>query len=556
MKKNWIVLALLVGILGLPFLIRQDKAPQRDEVDETLVIVTPHNEAVRYEFTQGFENWYFKKTGKRVFLDWRILGGTQDAVRYVDSVYTNAFRLYWENSLGREWTPEVQEAFSRRANYQNYPKDSLVYELRDIFDKSDLSCGVDLFFGGGKVDIVLQSKKGQVVQLPIFENHADWFDEGKIPQEFRGNIFWDRDKRWVGTALSAFGIIFNREVLESLKIEHEPKQWSDLTDPAFLGQIAVSDPMASASFTMAFEIIIQQQMQQALNAAIDEGLPDTEHTKQKALAEGWLRGMIIIQGISANSRYFTDAATKPVLDVSVGNCAAGMAIDFYGLFQVENLKLRSGSKRFGFVMPKGGSAVSPDPVAMFRGSPHPDLANAFIEYTLSVEGQRLWDYKVSTPGGPKRYALNRAPIRKELYDMDHTQFRSNPGMNLYKDTEGFTYHYKWTSGLFKQIRFAIKVAFIDAHKELVDAWKAIIDARVAGRHEDANAAFSVMQNLTVIDYNSVLGSMKDVLYSGDPLQEIKFQVEITRHFRDQYKAAEEVAKGGRGLILKDYVEKP
>ena len=546
MKKYWIVLGLLIAIIGLPFLIRQEKIPDLDDVDETLVIVTPHNEAVRYEFTKGFEDWYYKKTGKRIFLDWRILGGTQDAVRYVDSAYANAFKLYWENTLEREWTPEVREAFSKRANYESYEKDNLVYEIRGIFDKSDISCGIDLFFGGGKVDIILQSRKKHIVPLSIFETHADWFEEGKIPQEFRGNIFWDNDHRWVGTALSAFGIIFNKEVLKSLGINHEPRQWVDLIDPAFLGQVAVSDPMASGSFTMAFEIIVQQQMQQALHQALILGKPDDEPTKQQALAEGWIRGMSIIQGISANARYFTDAATKPVLDVSVGDCAAGMAIDFYGLFQVDNLKLRSGSKRFGFIMPKGGSAVSPDPVAIFRGAPHPDQAEAFIEYAVSVDGQLLWDYKVGTPLGPRRYALNRAPIRKELYEPAHTQYRSNPGLNLYQDTEAFTYHYKWTSHLVKQIRFVIKVAFIDAHKELVEAWKEIINARAEDRYDDAEAALSVMQNLNEIDYEKVLGSIKQVLNSGDPLNEIKLQAEITRHFREQYKIAQGIAKGGKG----------
>jgi ABC-type Fe3+ transport system substrate-binding protein len=116
---------------------------------------------------------------------------------------------------------------------------------------------------------------------------------------------------------------------------------------------------------MTFEIIIQQQMQNELRELIKQGESDDYETEQEAVSRGWMKGMQIIQLISANARYFTDAATKPVLDVSAGDCGVGLSIDFYGLFQEENLRLRSGSDRFVFVMPKAGSAVSPDPISMF-----------------------------------------------------------------------------------------------------------------------------------------------------------------------------------------------
>src|SRR5204862_8052854 len=101
-------------------------------------------------------------------------------------------------------------------------------------------------------------------------------------------------------------------------------------------------------------------------------------TEEKANAEGWIKGMQLIQLISANARYVTDAATKPVLDVSAGNCAVGLSIDYYGLFQEENLRVRSGSDRFAFVIPKAGSAISPDPISLFKGAPHTALALDFI----------------------------------------------------------------------------------------------------------------------------------------------------------------------------------
>jgi len=287
---------------------------------------------------------------------------------------------------------------------------------------------------------------------------------------------------------------------------------------------------------------------------LDNGALDTRETQSAAIQEGWLKGMRVIQKIIANGRYFADASTSMVLDVSAGNCAVGMAIDFYGFFQEENLKLRSGSQRFGFIMPKGGSLASPDPIALLRGAPHPELALAFIEYVLSLEGQKKWDYKVGTPGGPKTYALNRAPIRRDLYQEEHLRFRNNPNLNPYRDLADFHYRPEWTAHLFQEIRFIIKAAFIDAHDDLVQAWSAVINAKKEGRMRDYHQALEHMQSLDRIAYHVAMGSLKDVLNTADPLKVVQFQAEITRNFRKQYKHAQALADNSKTSKLTSHAK--
>ena len=82
---------------------------------ETIVILTPHNEAIRQEYALAFKKWYKKKTGKEVNVDWRYQGGGRDATRYLESMYNNNFKLYWERELGRSWTSEVASAFNSRS---------------------------------------------------------------------------------------------------------------------------------------------------------------------------------------------------------------------------------------------------------------------------------------------------------------------------------------------------------------------------------------------------------------------------------------------------------
>lgn len=540
MYQKFILLLLLGLVIGLPFTMKREGGGLSGG-EEVLVIITPHNEALRYEFTRGFKEWYFKKRGKRIDVDWRVAVGTQDAVRLVDSLYENAFKRYWEDVIGKKWSFEVEEAYKKRI-YVGSEKaiGPLTQEIYDVMERSEISCGMDLFFGGGKVDIEQQARKAQIVPLEIFETHADWFSDEHIPYEFGGNNFWDKGHRWVGTALSGFGIMYNRDSLKRLGFVGDGvKQWVDLGDPRLLGSVALTNPAGSAIFTVMFEIILQQQM---------AGTISRHHgvVNDKILEEGWEEGLRVIQKIAANGRYFTDAATQPVLDVSVGDCAVGMTIDFYGLFQEGSLKERSGSERFGYVMPKDGTVVSPDPIALFRGAPHKDAAEDFIEYVLSMEGQKLWDYKVGVAGGPKIYALSRAPIRREFYKNEYLKHRKNPDLDLYRDAAGFRYHPEWTGGLFREMRFAISVAFIDVHEELVRAWAAIIKATKEGRIEDAERARRCMENFSLISYKAMWGEIKNTLYSGDPLKEVQLRTKFSRHFREQYVEALAIAqaKGG------------
>ena len=44
--------------------------------ERTLVIVTPHNEAIRFEFGQGFAKWHRQHYGRPAKVDWRTPGGT------------------------------------------------------------------------------------------------------------------------------------------------------------------------------------------------------------------------------------------------------------------------------------------------------------------------------------------------------------------------------------------------------------------------------------------------------------------------------------------------
>ena len=531
MGRNLAVLASLALVLGLPFLLKP-KENMLASADETIVIVSPHNEAIRYEFTRAFSEHYRKKTRRTVRIDWRLPGGTSEIARFLKGEFLTVFEREWTQS-GKVFTPEVVGAFD---NPKIKPGVSPAFDTpaqaaRRAFLDSTRGIGIDLFFGGGAYDFEQQAAAGRLVPSNVLERHPEWFQGGSIPQKVSGEPFFDPEGRWIGACLSSFGICYNTDSLRRLGVKDLPASWRDLMRPAFFKQVALADPTKSGSAAKAFEMVIQQQMQELVTQSGSED--------PAILAIGWARGLEIIQAASANARYFTDAAGKVPMDVSLGDAAIGMCIDFYGRFQSEAVRVGDEPSRLQYFTPVGGSSVGVDPIGLLRGAPNPEVAEEFIAFVLSIEGQKLWNFRVGTPGGPVSYALRRLPVRKELYAPEFTAFRSDPEVMPFDEAKLFTYHPAWTAPLFKSMSFIIRVMCLDSHDEQVAAWKALIDA---GFPKEALKKFN---DVSAVDYETTMKKIRPALSAQNRIEEVRLAKELGDHFRRQYLEAQRLAKEGR-----------
>lgn len=525
------VLAAMAAVIALPFALK----PKEDflaKADDTVVIVSPHSESIRYEFTRAFTEAYRQKTGRTVRLDWRLPGGTSEIARYLKGEFLAAFRNEWEKS-GRVWTPDVEGAFDNpKVKPSEAPSmDTLAQAARRAFLNSQTGIGIDVFFGGGAYDFEQQAAAGRLVSSNVIRDHPDWFTDSAIPENVSGEPFYDPEARWIGACLSSFGICYNSDSLRRLGVTELPAAWSDLTNPKLFKQVALADPTKSGSAAKAFEMVIQQQMQQLVNEAGSED--------PAILAVGWKRGLEIIQAAAANARYFTDAAGKVPLDVSLGDAAAGMCIDFYGRFQSESVKVGDEPSRLQYFTPAGGSSVGVDPIGLLRGARNREAAESFLAFVLSLEGQKLWNFKVGAPGGPTKYALRRLPIRKELYEQEFAAFRSDPTVLPYEDAKLFTYHQAWTGPLFKPMSFIIRVMCLDSHDEQAAAWKALASA---GFPREALKKF---MDLSAVDYEAAFKVIRPALASQNRLEEVRLAKSLGDRFRAQYREAEKLAKEGK-----------
>ena len=341
--KRGLILGLLAVIVVLPFALRPRRTVDR-RIDDTVVIITPHNEAIRSEFARGFASWYHEETGRTVGVDWRVIGGTSDIARFLESEFSASFEVHWTRRLRRRWSAAIQ------AGFQNgrLPKSAMapVREARAAFLASEVGCGIDVFFGGGIYDFERQALAGRLVDSGLRSRHPEWFTEDIIPRHVNGEDYWHADGLWVGTVLSAYGIVFNRDGLKRLGFEREPEHWDDLADIRLVGEVALADPTKSGSVAKKFENILQYRMQLRLAALAEEAPASTAAEREhRAVREGWLEGMRLLQRMGANARYFTDTSQKPPIDVAAGNCVAGLCIDFYGRQQQEAVRRRGPSER-------------------------------------------------------------------------------------------------------------------------------------------------------------------------------------------------------------------
>ncbi|NLL83466.1 MAG: ABC transporter substrate-binding protein [Lentisphaerae bacterium] len=522
--KTYLIIFAAIAVIALPFIFRQ--APELTEwrsADPTLVVISPHNEAIRQEFAAGFSSWHKLHYGSPVKVDWRVIGGTTEIMRYLISQYTGSAQAWWSR-LGHTWPiGGTERMFDPRFNPDSPPDDpttrarfdaqaKLWRAFRNSDSPGETSSRIDLFFGGGTYDHDRAARQGLTValwppdgptpdSLPLLTNLYHLVHD--IPTSAGGEVW--RNDYFLGNVLSTFGICYNPDRLADLGITTPPRTWRDLANPAYFGQIGITDPTKSGSVAKAFEMIIHEQCalavaaagftptqvnhfeQQITAARLDPGqLPDTVPAAyQEAVAHGWLEGINLIRLIGANSRYFTDGAGKVPVDVSDGVAAAGIAIDFYGRFQAESSKAIDGTPHLIYITPRGGSSVSADPISLLRGAPNKELALRFIYYVMTPHGQKLWNYRPGTPGGPRRFALCRMPITREFYPAGsstesaakHTPYTNDdltdPDIDVYALAARFSYQPRWTARHFGIQRDLVKAMCLDSGNELRAAWAAI-----------------------------------------------------------------------------------
>jgi ABC-type Fe3+ transport system substrate-binding protein len=595
MRRHLAILLIAAAVVGLPFALRRDRpAAAAGPGDPELVIVSPHNEAIRREFGDAFSAWHRARYGRPVAVHWLAIGGTSEIARFLDAEYTAAVRAWWRRR-GGAWPSGAAEAmldrrfdatapppsarapgesdagFARREARERADwsaKAALHAAFRATDDPREFTSRIDLFFGGGVYDHARAHGEGLLVApWPAGSEPGALFETpggvALIPREVSGEIW--RAPTFFGNAVSTFGICFNPDRLRDLGIERPPRAWADLAAPAYFRRIGVADPTKSGSIAKAFEMIVQQACRESVrragfDAAQEEafesrlakspGAADVPPAYEAAVARGWADGINLIRRIGANARYFTESASKVPIDVSMGAAAAGLAIDFYARYQAQCSRRPDGRDAMIYVTPAGGSSVSADPISLLRGAEHRETAVRFIEFVLGEEGQRLWTYRPGEPGGPRTFALRRLPIRRDFYPSDDPAIQAAhaahaphaaddlaaPDIDAYRLGAAFVYRPRWTAALFGVQRDLVLAMCLDSQDELQAAWAAILRAGGPEANPGAMAHFDALPDRPEALAWSTAAAVAKRHDRIDLLRE------WTAFFRDRYRRAREAAE--------------
>jgi len=355
------------------------------QASEKLVIISPHWEGVRHEYGRAFAEWYQAHYGRAVDLDWRDLGGTSDDLKFV-----------------------IGEFASRPTGI-----------------------GIDLFFGGG-IDPFYEMAKRDL--LEPFEPLPSVL-EG-IPSELGGLPLYDPRGRWFGTALSGFGILYNRRVLE---YRGWPllSTWRELAEQAPPGSVGSSDPRNSGSIHLIYEMILQRY--------------------------GWEDGWKIIYQLGSKVHHFDRVSSRTVKDCTMGNTAYALAVDFYAMTQIA----AAGRENMGLVFPKDCVVINPDCIGILRGAPHREVARRFVEFCLSEAGQSLLMLPRGHPGGARNFSIERMSMRPALYE----RYRGISLVTINPFAEAISFRYDPAKGAkrWEVVNDILGATVIDLHPELVAA---------------------------------------------------------------------------------------
>lgn len=357
---------------------------------DKLVILSPHRKSIQDEFVPAFKEHYKKAFNADVEVDWLDQGGSSNNARF----------------------------------------------LRSKFEKNPKSAEVDVFWGGG-TPLFVEFQKDKL--LETYELPATL--KAEIPQDVAGVPLYDASKTWYASALSSFGVFYNKKIVKMDALP-EPKKWEDLADPKFFNQLTLADPRQSGTAN-AMDVVVLQAL-------------------------GWDKGWELLARIAGNTRKFTHSSSDPIKAVVSGDAAASMAVDFYAQPKVDEI----GEANLAFTLPDGQTVLDADPIAIVRGTQNRQVAERFLAFVLSKDGQKLLILPKGEAGGPKLGALGRMSVNTAAYK--ETEGKRASKLNPFDLKSLLKMDLDKASKMQRPFNDLIGAIQIDVHEDLKKAWQAVI----------------------------------------------------------------------------------
>jgi ABC-type Fe3+ transport system substrate-binding protein len=250
----------------------------------------------------------------------------------------------------------------------------------------------------------------------------------KIPEKIGTFPVHDPDGYYFGFAISGYGLMWNKNYLQAHKLP-APKEWTDLTNPKYYGDLVISAPSRSGTTHLTVEVILQ--------------------------AYGWDKGWALLLNSGGNMGAITERSFGVPEAVISGQYGIGVVIDFFGLSAIAS------GQPVDFVYPSLTSVV-PASVGIVKNAPNMQNAQAFVNYLLSEPGQMV----LFSP------EIGRLPVVPDLYAKGPKDYPDPFKQKL----GGVDFNNKLSSSRRDVVNSLYDHIITFRHRELRDVWGAIYRA--------------------------------------------------------------------------------
>jgi len=203
----------------------------------------------------------------------------------------------------------------------------------------------DVWYGGPALFFSRAASEGLLASY-----RPRWADSVIPEARGQGDLFY-------GVYLTPAVIVYNSD---AVSIDDVPRDWDDILDSRWEGQVLIRDPLASGTMRTIFGMIMYRGL---------------ETTGDTGTGYAWLSRL--------------DAQTKEyVLNPAILYQKLARQEGLVTLWNLPDvLRVKDQGFPLDYVLPISGTPVLVDGIAVIKGTENPELAHAFVDYVGSIEGQ-------------------------------------------------------------------------------------------------------------------------------------------------------------------------
>jgi len=229
--------------------------------------------------------------------------------------------------------------------------------------------GADVYWAPALANFCILRERGAFRQIKV--------DRAVLPGRLANQLISDPDGRFEAYDIAGYGVVMNAPLASAEKLA-APKRWADLASAAHARRLVMPIP-AKVGFSPAlYDIFLQ--------------------------SGGWDAGWSLLSEMAGEATLL-DQGAMPTAQVKEGKAVFGLTIDFFAA------GARANGAPVEMIYPER-TAFLPAHIAMTASTKRAEDAQAFIDFTLSKEGQKLMMERDSMrhPARPDAYAEKPAAL--------------------------------------------------------------------------------------------------------------------------------------------------